>query len=198
MKINYFVIAFILTFYLTACSQNTATNEHIAIYTPVEDSLFRISFEYPSQWTWKTRSLEDDNYERFEYRFSSNENKRLRGVISISCLEENSPELAQKHLDHDVEQALQAFNMIAVQTSLINKTISTAGGLNATYIEYEVLPRILPDGIGKEPESGFVIIVSFIVENQVYRIAINIGKSLYDSDFVEALDHLISSIKVIK
>jgi len=198
MKSNYFIIVFILTFYLTACSQNMATHEVIATYTPVEDSLFRISFEYPSQWTWDHQSSKAEPYESIKYRFVSPNDSRLGGVISVSCAVWDTSELAQSVLNQYLENTLGTYNTIAEPTSLVKQVIPIAGNLDATYIKYEVPPRILSDGIGLEPESGFVISVMFRLENQNYRIGINIDKSLYDQEFIDALDHLLSSIKVIK
>lgn len=168
---------------LLLLSITTACQPTLKRFQPESDSLFKITFSYPSSWTW-------EEYIPYDEIFPGDYLPPSERICSRTglCIQVYQPLNPSDYMQELIDGYLEA-----VTTMLVSNTEIQIDGYSARWIIVNYPPEFSSAGKSHTSET-----IYFSTENQLYIIDMITGYSGLDGPGKKQFEDLVSSIRVLR
>lgn len=192
MKKNNLLMLFCLFAFSVILFAACARESAYSTYTPQANSVFNITFDYPSTWTWVT----DTDTSQFGVIITINPDVELKDVnpstsqVTVFVDPYKSPDKAETEMNRDIDDLLETIAVRQGQV-LSDRVFEVDGRYARQFTEKQtILERW-------QNEPRLTEWIYILVENKYYRIHFSTAESDRNSEFGQGFDHMIESIKFI-
>jgi len=183
----FWLFAFSATLFAACARESTYST-----YTPQPKSVFNITFDYPSTWTWGRRT-DTTSYGSI---ITVDPDVELENVnpstsrIFVFVYSDKSPDKAKTEMNRDIDDLLETIAVRQAQV-LSDRVFEVDGRYARQFTERQT---ILEKWQNEPLLTEWIFIM---VENKYYKITFSTEESKRNGEFGQGFDHVVESIKFI-
>lgn len=192
MKKNNLLMLFCLFVFSVILFAACARESAYSTYTPQAKSVFNITFDYPSTWTWVTHT----DTSQFGIIITIDPDVELENTdpstsrIFVFVDPYKSPEKAKTEMNRDIDNLLETIAVRKAQV-LSDRVFEVDGRYARQFTERQTILEKWQN----EPRLTEWIFI--LVENKYYNITFSTEESKRNGKFGQGFDHMIETIQFI-
>jgi hypothetical protein len=186
-QISIFMITLVTLIIMNACQSEEPV---LKKYLPQNDSLFKISFDYPANWEWKASPNSRKTYEGigiFEPYKIGGEKNNNSGVLSIEVWVDSKPQVA---VQEQIDLHLKGINALR-HLELLNDFVLQIDGNDARWLTRK---NNESDVVNQPLIEEFIYLLT---RDRYYTIILSIPESETGGRFHTEFKAMVESIKFL-